>query len=190
MNEISGFLGIPIFLLVSSWGMFRFVLDVIDRLNKIRDFCLGYSEESKGFPASIRYRIFMNDWVPLAFGLLVATFVFAAVFFMMPSLFAAANATGSLAANAWFTALQGPSFIPACTHLELASYGIGALGIFSGTAHGFFAVFDYLVIKKTINCQHQAELSSVPSKPKYPLKVSRFAAVYSRSRKYINKSIR
>src|SRR5580693_209410 len=84
---ISGYLTFPIFLLISTWGLLKTILDVLERLNNMRNFVLGIPKEAHDVDRDLRRYIFFSDWVPVYFGLFFAVAIFAAVYFMVPRIF-------------------------------------------------------------------------------------------------------
>jgi hypothetical protein len=145
MKDLGGYLGIPVFLLVSTWGLLKTILDVIERLNKIRDFALGIPKDSRDVPPEIRRQIFYSDWVPLYVGLAIAVAIFAAVFFMIPAIFRDMHEHAKGEQADWAKALMARSFF-GLSHIQLACYGLSMLAAFTCVAHLIAGGNDWILV--------------------------------------------
>lgn len=126
MKEMGAYLGLPIFLLVSVWGALSTVVEMTEKLNRMRDSALGLSESDRAVPLDLRYEIFKNDWIGLWLCIIAALIVLAAIFLLIPALFKAMHKQSKGESAVWAKALMEPVRF-GFTHLEIACYGIGLL---------------------------------------------------------------
>jgi|SRR5580704_1041858 hypothetical protein len=134
LKEIGGYLTFPIFVLVSTWGLLKTIVDVLERLNNMRNFSLGMSKEAQAVPKDLRLFIFRSDWVPLYIGLTVAVVIFACVYLLIPRMFREMSADSRVRHAAWARALNGRAFC-GLSHLQVACYSLGGLAAFVAIAH-------------------------------------------------------
>ncbi len=147
MPPIAELLALPAFLFVSAWGALKILVDLIDRLNSIRNFALGIGKEASLVPASQRKQLFISDWFALAIGLAIALFIFMAVFWLIPVLYEelkTANTTNGL------IMVLGKETCWKLTHLETACYAYALLGMFALVAHLCFAFLDCRLVFKEL----------------------------------------
>ena len=149
MKEISGYLGIPIFLLVSSWGAMKTVLEVIEKLNGIRNFALGLGELAQNADNDMKRMIFYNDWIPLALGLFLFLIVFAAVFAMIPMIFKVMHEGASGDELRWSNALLQKAFWKV-SHIQFACYGFSLLSVFVALAHLVAGISDWYLVESKL----------------------------------------
>lgn len=145
LKEIGGYLTFPIFLLVSTWGLLKTILDVLDRLNTMRNFSLGISKEASGVDRNLRLYIFYSDWVPVYIGLFFAVAIFAAVYFMVPMMIREMSKHSRGQHAVWVHALMAPAF-GHFSHLEIACYCLGLLAAFVAVAHLIAGAYDWLKV--------------------------------------------
>jgi hypothetical protein len=126
MKEMGAYLGLPIFLLVSVWGALSTVVEMTEKLNRMRNSALGLSESDRAVPLDLRYEIFKNDWIGLWLCVIAALIVLAAIFLLIPALFKAMHKQSKGEVAVWARALMEPVRF-GFTHLEIACYGIGFL---------------------------------------------------------------
>ena len=133
MKEMGAYLGLPIFLLVSIWGALSAVVEMTEKLNKMRNFALGLTDVERAIPKDLRYEIFKNDWIPLWICLVVAVAVLAAIFFLVPALFKSMHEQAKGEVAVWARALMKTVRL-GFTHLEIACYGLGSLAMIACVA--------------------------------------------------------
>ena len=128
MKEIGTYLGLPIFLMVSTWGALSSVVDMTEKLNRMRNSALGLTEADKAIPFDLRYDIFKNDWIPLWICVIGALAILAAIFFLIPALFKTMHQHSKGDEASCARALMAPVRF-GFTHIEISCYGLGLLAL-------------------------------------------------------------
>ena len=127
MNDAIKFLGLPIFLLVSTWTAYGTVLKLFEQLNAIRDAVLGLRDPGKSAPLHVRRHIMWSDWFGLWIGFVFAMCIYGMIFVLVPVIFAAVSKERAPAEpDPWFEEMNRDVFC-GMNHVQIGCYGIGAL---------------------------------------------------------------
>ena len=173
MDGFSKYLGLPIFLLLSTWGAYETVLKVIDRLNATRAEILkaasGKNEVLGVSPASLAEHMLNADWVFLALGLCLLLLHYIAVVMMIPAIMRAVVreqrrkwlASTKQEEDGWLTVMMAPR-LKRLNHVDIACYGIMLMSTFVLLGVLLGCAQDYLLMKKVIAGASQQPSSTSP----------------------------
>jgi hypothetical protein len=149
--DLAKLLGIPLFLMIAVWGVFKTFLDASASLNRVRNEVL-MSEPSKERRASdLRRLMLWSDWFPLWVGFTLFLVLFVAILAMVPTV-----ARQLVTDDPFKSAMVSPVFSLfgiGLGHIDIACYGLAAVGMLSVLGNAIGGLADLMAMRRFLQAE-------------------------------------